>query len=79
VFVVSGPSGAGKGTLIRGALTRIHDLAVAVSVTASVVGVLASFHLDIATAPLIVVLQGLAFVPAVLLSPRGRPVWRARA
>jgi manganese/iron transport system permease protein len=54
-------------------------VAVAVSVTASVVGVLASFHLDIATAPLIVVLQGLAFVPAVLLSPRGRPVWRARA
>jgi guanylate kinase len=33
VFVVSGPSGAGKGTLIRGALARIHDLAVAVSVT----------------------------------------------
>ena len=33
MFVVSGPSGAGKGTLIKGALERIPDLAVAVSVT----------------------------------------------
>lgn len=31
--MVSGPSGAGKGTLIRGALERLRDLAVAVSVT----------------------------------------------
>lgn len=31
--MVSGPSGAGKGTLIKGALQRIPDLAVAVSVT----------------------------------------------
>lgn len=31
--MVSGPSGAGKGTLIRGALTRIRAMAVAVSVT----------------------------------------------
>jgi guanylate kinase len=31
--VVSGPSGAGKGTLIKGALERIGDLAVAVSAT----------------------------------------------
>lgn len=33
MFVVSGPSGAGKGTLIRGALERTPDLAVAVSAT----------------------------------------------
>ncbi len=33
MFVVSGPSGAGKGPLIKGALQRIPDLAVAVSVT----------------------------------------------
>ncbi len=33
MFVVSGPSGAGKGTLIRGALSRVPDLAVAVSAT----------------------------------------------
>ena len=33
MFVVSGPSGAGKGTLIKGALQHIPDLAVAVSVT----------------------------------------------
>lgn len=33
MFVVSGPSGAGKGTLIRGALSRTPDLAVAVSAT----------------------------------------------
>lgn len=31
--MVSGPSGAGKGTLIRGALERVADLAVAVSAT----------------------------------------------
>lgn len=31
--MVSGPSGAGKGTLIRGALERVPDLAVAVSAT----------------------------------------------
>lgn len=31
--MVSGPSGAGKGTLIRGALERVPELAVAVSVT----------------------------------------------
>ncbi len=31
--MVSGPSGAGKGTLIRGALDRVPDLAVAVSAT----------------------------------------------
>ncbi len=33
MFVVSGPSGAGKGTLIRGVLERVPDLAVAVSCT----------------------------------------------
>lgn len=31
--MVSGPSGAGKGTLIKGALARVPDLAVAVSAT----------------------------------------------
>lgn len=33
MFVVSGPSGAGKGTLIRGVLERVPMVAVAVSVT----------------------------------------------
>jgi len=33
VFVVTGPSGAGKGTLIRGLLERIEGLEVAVSAT----------------------------------------------
>lgn len=33
MFVVSGPSGVGKGTLIRGAVARMPDLAVAVSAT----------------------------------------------
>jgi guanylate kinase len=33
VFVVTGPSGAGKGTLIKGLLERIPDLEVAVSAT----------------------------------------------
>jgi guanylate kinase len=33
VFVVTGPSGAGKGTLIKGLLQRVPDLEVAVSAT----------------------------------------------
>lgn len=33
VFVVTGPSGAGKGTLIRGLLERVQGLRVAVSAT----------------------------------------------
>ena len=33
VFVVTGPSGAGKGTLIRGLVERIPELEVAVSAT----------------------------------------------
>jgi guanylate kinase len=33
VFVVTGPSGAGKGTLIKGLLERVADLEVAVSAT----------------------------------------------
>ena len=33
VFVVTGPSGAGKGTLIKGLLDRLPDLEVAVSAT----------------------------------------------
>jgi guanylate kinase len=33
VFVVTGPSGAGKGTLIKGLLVRVSDLEVAVSAT----------------------------------------------
>jgi guanylate kinase len=33
VFVVTGPSGAGKGTLIKGLVERVHGLEVAVSAT----------------------------------------------
>ena len=33
VFVVTGPSGAGKGTLIKGLLERVSDIEVAVSAT----------------------------------------------
>ena len=33
VFVVTGPSGAGKGTLIKGLLERVDGLEVAVSAT----------------------------------------------
>ena len=36
VFVVTGPSGAGKGTLIRGLVERIPELEVAVSATTRV-------------------------------------------
>jgi guanylate kinase len=33
VFVVTGPSGAGKGTLIKGLVERVHGIEVAVSAT----------------------------------------------
>ena len=33
VFVVTGPSGAGKGTLIQAILERVPELAVAISAT----------------------------------------------
>jgi guanylate kinase len=33
VFVITGPSGAGKGTLIKGLLERVRDLEVAISAT----------------------------------------------
>jgi guanylate kinase len=33
VFVVTGPSGAGKGTLIRGLVERVHAVEVAISAT----------------------------------------------
>ena len=53
-------------------------VAAAVRIAASVLGVLASYHLDVATAPLIVVLQALFFIPAALFSPRSG-VWRRPA
>ena len=33
VFVITGPSGAGKGTLIKGLVERVHGLEIAVSAT----------------------------------------------
>jgi len=47
-------------------------VAAGVSVGASVLGVLASFHLDVATAPLIVVLQAACFPPAIWFGKRVR-------
>jgi len=45
-------------------------VAASVSIGASVLGVLASFHLDVATAPLIVVLQAACFLPALWIGRR---------
>ncbi len=45
-------------------------VAAVVSVTASVLGVLASFHLDVATAPLIVVIQAACFPLALWIGRR---------
>jgi manganese/iron transport system permease protein len=45
-------------------------VAAGVSVGASVLGVLASFHLDVATAPLIVVIQACCFLPALWIGRR---------
>jgi manganese/iron transport system permease protein len=47
-------------------------VATGVSVSACVLGVLASFHLDVATAPLIVVLQAGCFLPALWIGKRLR-------
>jgi len=56
-------------------LTRSFDMmlltALAVSVFSCVAGTILSFHLDSATAPLIVVIQAVMFIPAFLMQ-RGR-------
>ena len=47
-------------------------VAAVVSIGASVLGVLASFHIDVATAPLIVVMQAACFLPALWFGKRMR-------
>lgn len=56
--------------LLTDRFERMVLIAVAVSVTASVVGVYASFLLDVAPGGMIVLVQALAFAAAYLLAPR---------
>src|SRR5690606_30559598 len=56
--------------LLTDRFERMVLIAVAVSVTASVVGVYASFLLDVAPGGMIVLVQALAFTAAYLLAPR---------
>ena len=49
---------------------RMLMIAVAVAVGSSVVGTIASFHIDGATAPCIVLTQALVFLQAFLFAPQ---------
>ncbi|MFC7327016.1 metal ABC transporter permease [Marinactinospora rubrisoli] len=65
--------------LLTDRFERMLLISIAVSVTASVLGTYASFHLDVATGGAIVVAQALAFTVAYLFAPRHGVVWRRRA
>lgn len=54
------------GFLLSRTFDRMMAIAVAVSVFSCVAGTLASYHMDVATAPLIVVMQAVIFVIALL-------------
>jgi ABC-type Mn2+/Zn2+ transport system permease subunit len=62
------------GLLMARRFDRVLLVAMATALGSSVAGTLASFHLDIATAPLIVVMQSALFAAAL-----GLNLWRARA
>lgn len=65
--------------LLTDRFDRILAIAASVSVGASIVGTLVSFHIDGATGPCIVLIQAAMFVLAFLLGPRGGLLARAPA
>lgn len=58
------------GYLLTSCFQKMLFIAVAVSVVSCTAGTLASFHLDVATAPLIVVAQAAIFTLALLFAPK---------
>lgn len=58
------------GFMVTRTFDRMLMVAVGASVFSCVVGTFASFHLDVATAPLIVVIQAALFIVAVLIGKR---------
>ena len=58
------------GFMLANRFGRMLSIAISVSVGCSVLGTLASFHWDVATAPLIVLMQAGVFALAILFSPR---------
>ncbi len=60
------------GFMVMKSFDRMMIVAVCASVFSCVAGTILSFHLDAATAPLIVVIQSLLFLMALLFSDRGR-------
>lgn len=56
--------------LLSDRFPRMLAISAAVAIGSSVMGTLLSFHLDVATGPLIVLIQSLAFVAAFLFAPK---------
>lgn len=57
--------------LLSDRFPRMLAISATVAIGSSVMGTLLSFHLDVATGPLIVLIQSLAFVGAFLFAPKG--------
>jgi manganese/iron transport system permease protein len=74
IAMLIGPGAVGY--LLARRFERMLIIAVASALLACLAGTLASFHLDVATGPLIVVMQSMMFVLALLASRlrRVRPV-----
>ena len=64
--------------LLTDRFERMLLIAMAVSVTAAVVGVFTSFHLNVSTGGCIVLAQAALFTLAYLFSPRQGVLWRGR-
>lgn len=65
--------------LLTDRFDRMLFLSVVISVTASVAGVLASFHIDSAPAPTIILVLTAAFIAAFLFAPKRGVLVRSRA
>lgn len=63
---------AATARVLGGSLSRIATLAVAVGVGGTVLGLLASYHLNVPSGASIVLVLGLAFFVALALAPRDR-------
>ncbi|WP_435640292.1 metal ABC transporter permease [Micavibrio aeruginosavorus] len=67
------------GFLVTRSFDRMMMVAVGVSVFSCLAGTIISFHIDAATAPLIVVIQSLFFLGALVWSTTRRPTVKANA
>jgi manganese/iron transport system permease protein len=65
--------------LLSASFERMLAIAVLVAISSGVIGTLASFHIDAATGPAIVLVQMAAFLTAFLLAPANRLLRRSSA